>query len=268
MLALTGAIPIRPGGPATRAGTRSVVGFTDAIASDDLRLHTMGAILDMLTWLAPMHIAVFYTVNEAGEKYAPGPIVAKISDAFPLSAEEGLSDYLKNLAARDPFAPCRLPDKSVALATLRDVPGARWYAQELATKFDLLPAANLYFHEGGQIVAGLSLVRKLRAARLSPTEIAMLQRCHGWFEFWYALSSRQNGAVGPHLLDPRLTEREREVLAELVKAKSYEVIAQELEISYATLKTHVKHVLRKLGAHNRVEAVAQVLGAVEPPIVD
>lgn len=225
----------------------------------------MATILDLVTWLAPMHIAMFYTVNEEGEKYARDPIVAKVSDAFPLSVDEGLSSYLKNHRARDPFAPCRLPDGNMTVATQRDVPDAAWYAQELATTFGLLPAANMYFHEGDRIVAGISLVRRLRAPRLSPGEITMLHQCHGWLQFWYSLGVRRNAPVLPYAFDHRLTGREREVLAQLAYGKSYETIADELGISNTTLKTHVKHILRKLGARNRVEVMAQVFASVASP---
>jgi DNA-binding CsgD family transcriptional regulator len=252
----------------TEGVPRSAIPVSEALASDDLRIRVMATILDQLTWLVPMHIAMFYTVNEEGEKYASDPIVAKVSDAFPLTADEGLATYATLHRSRDPFAPCRLPDRAINIATLRDVPEATWYAEGLAKKFEILPAANVYFREGDRIVAGLSLVRRLRAPRLSPSEMATLQRCHGWFEFWYSLGARQHAPVAPYAADPRFTRRERDVLAQLVSGKSYETIAEELEISYTTLKTHVKHILRKLGAHNRAEAMAEVLGGVTPPKAD
>jgi DNA-binding NarL/FixJ family response regulator len=53
-----------------------------------------------------------------------------------------------------------------------------------------------------------------------------------------------------------LTPREREVLALLAAGLSSKQVARELVISPRTLGTHVQHVLRKLGVHNRVQAVA------------
>ncbi|MHB1317179.1 MAG: response regulator [Anaerolineae bacterium] len=51
-----------------------------------------------------------------------------------------------------------------------------------------------------------------------------------------------------------LSEREREVLALMAAGLTNRQIGQRLTISTATAKTHVSHVLAKLGAASRVEA--------------
>lgn len=56
-------------------------------------------------------------------------------------------------------------------------------------------------------------------------------------------------------VDRLLTRRELEVLEILATGASNSRIAQELVVSEATVKSHVKHVLRKLRATNRSEAV-------------
>lgn len=56
-----------------------------------------------------------------------------------------------------------------------------------------------------------------------------------------------------------LTEREREVLALLVKGRSNPEIASSLTISRSTARAHVSHILTKLGVSNRAEAVAVAL---------
>jgi LuxR family maltose regulon positive regulatory protein len=55
----------------------------------------------------------------------------------------------------------------------------------------------------------------------------------------------------------QLSQREREVLRKLAEGRSNQQIARELFISIATVKTHLIHIYRKLGARTRTEALAQ-----------
>lgn len=51
-----------------------------------------------------------------------------------------------------------------------------------------------------------------------------------------------------------LTQREREILKHLAKGESNKAIARALDISYDTVKLHVRHILAKLNLSSRVEA--------------
>lgn len=63
-----------------------------------------------------------------------------------------------------------------------------------------------------------------------------------------------------------LTEREREVLIEIAHGLSNQEIADKLFISLPTVKTHVAHILAKINARDRVQAVvfAYENGLVRP----
>lgn len=60
----------------------------------------------------------------------------------------------------------------------------------------------------------------------------------------------------PESLPPHLTPRQTEVLRLLQRGFSTSQIATELHLSTETVRNHVRHLLRALGVHSRIEAVA------------
>jgi PAS domain S-box-containing protein len=61
--------------------------------------------------------------------------------------------------------------------------------------------------------------------------------------------------------DLALTPRQAEVLELLERGRSTKQIAEELQLSTETVRNHVRHVLRAVGAHSRLEAIAIANGS-------
>jgi DNA-binding CsgD family transcriptional regulator len=76
----------------------------------------------------------------------------------------------------------------------------------------------------------------------------------------------RTGHAPHHQLLDQLTERETEVLHLVATARSNSEIAEQLDVSEATVKTHVSALLRKLGLRDRVQAVvfAYQTGIITP----
>ena len=74
---------------------------------------------------------------------------------------------------------------------------------------------------------------------------------------------RGRATASQGIVEP-LTRRELEVLGMLAAGRSNRAIADQLVVTLDTVKKHVSHVLDKLGAANRTEAVAraQQLGLI------
>jgi two-component system nitrate/nitrite response regulator NarL len=78
------------------------------------------------------------------------------------------------------------------------------------------------------------------------------------------LETREESFARRRVLD-RLSRREKAVLALVARGENNESMAKELMISPQTAKTHVQHVLQKLGVHSRIAAAAF---AMQEGIVD
>jgi DNA-binding NarL/FixJ family response regulator len=60
---------------------------------------------------------------------------------------------------------------------------------------------------------------------------------------------------------PQLTPREHDVLAGVARGQSNHEIAEDLYLSYSTVKTHVSHLLTKLGVRDRAQLVIRAYQA-------
>lgn len=58
----------------------------------------------------------------------------------------------------------------------------------------------------------------------------------------------------------QLTKREIEILTQLAKGSLYKEIADAMNISLDTVRTHLQHIYNKLQVHSRTEAVLKFLG--------
>ena len=94
----------------------------------------------------------------------------------------------------------------------------------------------------GGVMAGEGAISRATAARL--------------MERLQALSAER---AGMRPVRSELTTREWEVLDLMKSGASTTQIAKDLVVSPDTVYTHIQHILRKLGAHSRAEAVAIAL---------
>lgn len=71
----------------------------------------------------------------------------------------------------------------------------------------------------------------------------------------FVRTGNDTGGQPESLTFPSLTQREHEVLVAVAEGLSNPEIAESLFVSYSTVKTHVSHLLSKLGARDRAQLV-------------
>jgi len=101
------------------------------------------------------------------------------------------------------------------------------------------------------------LLKNVTAAELAEA----IRAASGGFSTLAPEATRALVHSDPHNPGPGfdLTDREREVLALLVKGLSNQEISNNLHISMATVKYHLTRLFSKLGAKNRIEAVTTAI---------
>jgi DNA-binding NarL/FixJ family response regulator len=70
------------------------------------------------------------------------------------------------------------------------------------------------------------------------------------------IPSQLAAQLAEHMSDECLTDREVEVLGQIAGGNRNRDIAERLFISEETVKVHIKHIMEKLGANDRTQAVA------------
>jgi LuxR family transcriptional regulator, maltose regulon positive regulatory protein len=151
--------------------------------------------------------------------------------------------------------------RALAVAASGDEPAA---AEELAGALALAsPQGNIrvFADEGAPMTALLGLVLAAQRDGLAAARELPL----GYLARVLRACGRTSGAPGtdrgaaaavPGLIEP-LTAREMQVLELLAAGSPNQRIADDLVVTLDTVKKHVTHVLGKLGAANRTEAVAR-----------
>ena len=108
--------------------------------------------------------------------------------------------------------------------------------------------ASGVLHKSTPIKDIVEAVRKLRAgeALLSPTEVVEMLRLVG--------RERQEEHAAQQAVE-RLTPREKEVLQALAEGLESREIAEKLNVTVETERTHMVNILHKLGVHSRLQAL-------------
>ena len=179
----------------------------------------------------------------------PGQALALLDRLHAAAAAQGRAGSVIEADALRPLALAASGQEAAAVAALAEALTlacpqgyVRVFADE-ALPMAALAGRLIAAQRSGQAAAGVPLGYLARLLRAFGPEHAVPDTGPGT-------------AAVPGIVEP-LTSRELEVLGLLAAGRSNQAIAGQLVVTLDTVKKHVSHVLDKLGAANRTEAVAR-----------
>ncbi len=162
--------------------------------------------------------------------------------------------YLEGMSRFDPQHPRHAAGLEVArLSEAHEASQARETAlfRSFARQCGIVDMINFFFRHDDQIVAGMTIAWG-PGVKIPKDAMATARKIHQYLEFNLAGCS----PLRDHGQRYGLTSREMDVVQLLCRGQTNREISECLEISQATVKTHLIHIFEKLGVETRSAVVA------------
>lgn len=181
--------------------------------------------------------------------------------------EFGLAYAQQAMENVDPLHPVRLVPRKRRFLTMGDAraesPERHRDFLSFLRSFGAKDAGEMIFHCDGRAIAGMSLVWMGQKPEYWPTT-DLGTSLHSYVEFnldnlWRMSGLRLNGSQTSRADRYELTSREMEVVEAVCQGLTNHDIARHLNISVATVKTHLIHVFKKVGVDTRGELISRML---------
>jgi len=235
--------------------------MTRIILSEDHPTDFQRKALDLVNTLVSLSSSGFYLVG--AEMQHRGVVLRNIEAAVE-------RDYQRRYQELDPLNPAHFVACDTRVACIDDqLTEPELLASDYYRQF-MLPlahrhVADMFFRRDKDIVAVLTMLRSVDLGPFTGGELALLRKLQPFLE--YTLNSvylpRRYGQRDRIQKAYQLTDRELDVVELIVAGASNKLIARQLELSLATVKTHLQHVFQKLQVSSRTGVSALVLGALD-----
>ncbi|MEM8562517.1 MAG: LuxR C-terminal-related transcriptional regulator [Pseudomonadota bacterium] len=216
--------------------------------------------LDLVNRLVPLSSSAFYLVNV--DMQHRGILLRNIEVAVE-------RDYQRKFQEIDPLRPALFEGTDVRVACIDEQLGeaellASPYYQQFMQPLQHRHVADMFFRRGQDIVAVVTMLRDAQLGPFTGEELGVLRDVQPFME--YALNTvylpkryRERDSVQ---MAYGLTARELDVVELIIVGSNNKLIARELGLSLATVKTHVQNVFKKLDVTSRTALSARVLGSL------
>ncbi len=216
--------------------------------------------LNLVNSLVPCTSSVFCLVEP--DMKSRGTVLKGVSNEMDF-------DYHNKHNKNDPASPVNFSEKDELVICLRkshsiDELQTSIFYQDFLKPNNIEDAVDLRFRQEGRIIATITMLRDSSLPLFSTGELDMLKSTQRFLQYsldQVYLSSR----VSQHqlLTDKfQLTTRELDVLECVITGSENKLIADELSISLATVKTHLDHIFKKFDVSSRTKLLSKVFSEI------
>lgn len=243
---------------ARRALVRSAKSMTGDSISENFPNQFQRQSLDLINNLLPLDSSGFYLVG--ADMQHRGVVLRNLSP-------EAERDYTRNFHELDPLRPSLFQRASTRVACLDELQSeaellASDYYRHFMAPLNHRHVADMFLRRDQDIIAVLTMLRQPVLGPFSDSELGMLRALQPFLEYTLNtvyLPRRYRERAAIQALH-QFTARELDVVELILAGASNKMIATELNLSVATVKTHIQHVFQKVGVPSRTALSARLLG--------
>ncbi|WP_387462768.1 response regulator transcription factor [Photorhabdus sp. RM323S] len=194
--------------------------------------------LNTIAHLVPISAAAFYLVNN--ELHPENYILYGISDATH-------ENYLAHFQHLDPLRPANYQQNGINMVGMdqQTLTKNNKYYHEFMLPNNIQDIVEIFIRQHNRIIAGVSLLQDMP---FTPKDLNRLSTILPLIE----LAARDLLPETPAIL----TAKEQEIINLVREGSSNKRIAQVLDISLSTVKTHLRNIFAKTKVTNRTELVS------------
>ncbi len=135
------------------------------------------------------------------------------------------------------------------------------YYQDFLKPLNYRYCTDIFFRFEGKIIAVITLLRAQQQGAFTAAELSLLRKLQPFLEYTLNTVYMPKRMAERATIEQqyKLTGRELDVLELVVSGASNKVIASELTLSLATIKTHLQHIYHKAGVISRAELLSLII---------
>lgn len=216
--------------------------------------------LELVNGLFSLTSSAFYLIDPNMQQ--KGIVLQGVDE----KSDRAYRDYFKDL---DLSHPSRFINRSETVVCLEDLYRGQTFHQSIYYQDFLKPmniehACDVFFRCDGIIIAVLTMMRDSSLPKFSEDEIQKLRSIQKFLEYsinvvYLPARISQRESISKNY---GLTDRELDVLEWVIAGAENKIVAAELSISLATVKTHLIHIFTKLNVNSRAKLMAKVFSEI------